>query len=57
MVYILVSKIIALSALAESGLPCRLFLSAGAYLGIGAYYNYSNYGSTGWDLVPYVTLL
>ncbi|KAG8906920.1 hypothetical protein FRB99_005694 [Tulasnella sp. 403] len=24
-----------------------------AYFGLGAYYNYNNYGSTGWDLVPH----
>lgn len=25
-----------------------------AYLGLGAYYNYSTYGASGMDLIPYV---
>lgn len=32
----------------------RLFLAVIGYFGLGAYYNYNNYGSTGWDLIPYV---
>jgi len=30
-----------------------LLLSFLAYLGLGAYYNYNNYGASGWDLVPH----
>lgn len=29
------------------------FLALGAYFVIGAYHNYTNYGATGWDLVPH----
>ena len=27
-----------------------------AYFAVGAYYNYSTYGATGFDLIPYVLL-
>ncbi|KDQ21677.1 hypothetical protein BOTBODRAFT_26104 [Botryobasidium botryosum FD-172 SS1] len=30
-----------------------LILAFAAYFGLGAYYNYNNYGATGWDLVPH----
>ncbi|KAF8868625.1 autophagy-related protein 27 [Gymnopilus junonius] len=30
-----------------------LFLAFAAYLGLGAYYNYSTYGATGYDLIPH----
>ncbi|KAG8965853.1 hypothetical protein FRC03_012881 [Tulasnella sp. 419] len=30
-----------------------LLLAFVAYFGLGAYYNYNNYGATGWDLVPH----
>ena len=33
----------------------RLVLAFGAYFGLGAYYNYSTYGATGLDLIPYVS--
>jgi hypothetical protein len=35
----------------------RFFLALGAYFAIGAYHNYTNYGASGWDLVPYVSLV
>jgi hypothetical protein len=31
-------------------------LALGAYFGVGAYYNYSTFGATGLDLIPYVLL-
>lgn len=33
----------------------RLLLAFVAYFGLGAYYNYSTYGASGMDLIPYVT--
>lgn len=30
----------------------RILFGFVAYFGLGAYYNYNNYGATGWDLVP-----
>jgi len=30
-----------------------LLLCFAAYFGLGAYYNYNNYGASGWDLVPH----
>jgi len=30
-----------------------LILGLLAYFGLGAYYNYNHYGSTGWDLIPH----
>ncbi|KAF9471592.1 hypothetical protein BDN70DRAFT_887937 [Pholiota conissans] len=30
-----------------------LFLSFATYFGLGAYYNYSTYGATGYDLIPH----
>src|SRR5438477_10087003 len=35
---------------------CRLLLAFASYFGLGAYYNYSTYGATGVDLIPYVLL-
>lgn len=35
----------------------RLFLAFVAYFVIGAYYNYSTYGASGADLIPYVLSL
>jgi hypothetical protein len=32
----------------------RLLISFVGYFALGAYYNYNNFGATGWDLVPYV---
>jgi hypothetical protein len=34
---------------------CRLLLAFAAYFGLGAYYNYSTYGASGADLIPYVS--
>lgn len=31
----------------------RLFLSLAVYFAAGVYYNYTQYGSTGWDMVPH----
>jgi hypothetical protein len=31
-----------------------MLLGVGAYFGIGMYYNYSTYGATGYDLIPFV---
>lgn len=39
----------------SSNYPTSLFLALVAYFGLGAYYNYSTYGATGKDLIPYVT--
>lgn len=33
---------------------CRLLISFMGYFAVGAYYNYNNFGATGWDLVPFV---
>jgi len=33
----------------------RLLLAIIAYFALGAYYNYSTYGASGVDLIPYVT--
>ncbi|KAG8988260.1 hypothetical protein FRB90_002861 [Tulasnella sp. 427] len=30
-----------------------ILLALLGYFGLGAYYNYNNYGSTGWDLIPH----
>ena len=35
----------------------RLLLAVLGYFGLGAYYNYSTYGATGVDLIPYVLTL
>ena len=35
---------------------CRLLLAFIAYFVLGAYYNYSTYGATGADLIPFVSL-
>lgn len=35
----------------------RLILAFLTYFGLGAYYNYSTYGASGVDLIPYVFLL
>ena len=35
----------------------RLLLAFMSYLALGAYYNYSTYGATGFDLIPWVLLL
>ena len=32
----------------------RLLVAFLLYFGLGAYYNYSTYGATGFDLIPYV---
>jgi autophagy-related protein 27 len=35
------------------GIMCRLLLAIIAYFALGAYYNYTTYGASGVDLIPY----
>ena len=37
----------------EANGMCRLLLAIIAYFALGAYYNYTTYGASGVDLIPY----